>query len=421
MSMVDSDARATYLEKVHKKGVLPKMVPQDAEVYNLLKRDTEAVVVGKKPYRAPIWVRTGGFFRAANFDGSTSLGPGNAGKREEYTASPYEFTLAKELSLEVEYHTNDKQKAIENVVESEMEDASKGMATCLDILAMQSGNGILGAVTAGNATTSVTVDDARLFYPGMAVTSYTANQATQRATAGGATDVEIVEVDVHNNVLTLSVAFASQIVGDVMCLGGLSGATPVTVGGIPYWHNGATTGLVGGLDRATYKSIRTPNIAAGSQLTPSHGYQLITRMRRQRGKDSVKKGFWLGSMTTWAGVAESVTQVQEIDGPADGGTVPDTGFDVESEGRFCGRKFHQCSHYPDTRLEYFVPSSWGKLIVEDVGFLKIGKNILFPRYSTTDGYPMSSYVFYLRWEGAYMCFDTSTGGYISSLVKPAGY
>ncbi len=421
MAMLDADAVATYLEKVRKKNPLPKMIPQDSDLYALLKKATEAVVIGQKAYRAPIWVRGGGRFSAGNFNGANSLGPGNAGLRKEYTASPYLMKHAKEMSLAVDFHSNSKEKAVENLVESEMEDSSKGIAACLDILGFQAGNGILCTNASGHGTTTVVVDDARLIQPGMALTSYTANQATQRLTAGGASDVEVIEVDYDTNTLTLSAAFASAASTDVYCLGGLSGATPATVAGIPGWHNGAATGMVGGLDRATYSAIRTPYVPAGSQLTPSHGYQLLTKMRKKRGKDSVRKGVWVGSMVTWAGIAEAATAVQELEGPAEGSSVPDFGFDIETDGKFCGRPFKQMTHAPDTRLEYFVPSVWGKLIVEDVQLLKIGNQTLFPKYSTTDGYPTSVYAWYLIWEGAFMCFDTSAGGYISTLVKPTGY
>lgn len=421
MPMIDSEAVATYLEKVHKKGPLPKMVAQDADLYNLFKKSTEAIVVGQKAYRAPIWVRGGGRFRQANVNGANSLGAGNAGLRKEYTASPYSFTHAKELSLAVEFHTNDPQKAVENVVESEMEDASKGIAACLDILAFQSGNGMLATNVSGHGTTTIVVDDARNIQPGMAITSYATGLGTQRATAGGATDVEVIEVDPESNTIIVSAAFASAAVSDVYCLGGLVGATPVTVAGLRGWHNGASTGTVGGLDRATYSAIRTPYVTAGSQLNYSHGYQLLTKMRKKRGKDSIKKGFWIGSMVQWAGLAEAAQPIQELEGPAEGSTVPDFGFDIETDGKFCGRPYKQCSHASDSYLDYFVPSVWGKLVVEDVHLLKIGKNIIHPRYSTTDGYPTSAYVFYLYWEGALMCFDTSAGGYVSSITKPAGY
>lgn len=421
MPMIDSEAVATYLEKVRKKNPLPKMVPQDSDLYDLFKKRTDVVIVGQKAYRAPIWVRTGGRASMANFNGAISLGPGNAGLRKEYTASPYPLKFAKEMSLAVEYHSNDPQKAVEDLVASEMEDSSKGIAAFLDILAFQAGNGILAAVVSGHTTTTVVLDDVRNFQPGMAVTGYTSNQATQRVTGAGATDVEVVSVDYDTNTVVFPVAFAAQIAGDVYCLGGLSGATPATVAGLPGWHNGAATGLVGGLDRATYPEIRTPFITAGSQLTYSHGYQLLHKMRRKRGKNSIRKGLFIGSMAQWAGLAEAATAMQELEGPASHAKVPDFGFDTETDGNFCGRPFKQATHAPDTRVDYFVPDCWARLVVEDVKLLKMGNSTIFPRYSTTDGYPMSAYVWYLIWEGAFMCVDTSGGGYISSLVKPTGY
>lgn len=421
MPMLDADAVATYLEKVRKKNPLPKMVPQDADVYKLFKTRADVVTTGSKSYRAPIWVRTGGAFSTADLNGANALGLGNAGKRVEYTASPYGIKLAKELSLSVEYHTNSPEKAVENVVESEMEDSSKAMAAGLDIICFTAGNGIVATNSSGQGTTTITLVDARLIQPGMRLTSYTANQDTQRVTGAGATDVDVTSVDYDTNIITTSAAFAGTAASDVYCLGGLVGVTPTTVGGFPMWHNGAATGLVGGLNRATYPEIRTPYLAASAQLTPSHGYQLLTKMRRKRGKDSVRKGLWIGSLATWAGIAESATLTQTLEGPANGETVPDFGFDIETDGKFCGRPFKQATHAPDDRLEYFVPEAWARLVVEDVKLLKMGNSTIFPRYSTTDGSPTSAYLWYLYWEGAFMCVDTSAGGYISSLVKPTGY
>ncbi|MBI4872717.1 MAG: hypothetical protein HY814_14255 [Candidatus Riflebacteria bacterium] len=422
MPMLDSDALATYLEKVRKKAPLPKMVNQDSDLYALMKTRTDVVVVGQKAYRAPIVVRTGGAFSTANFNGANALGLGNAGLRKEYTASPYSMKQGKELSLAVEYHTNDPQKAVENVVESEMEDSSKAFAAGLDITAFTSGNGVLCAVVSGQGTTTMVVDDARKLLPGMRLTSYNATQSTQRTTADSTSNVDVVDVDHDSNTVTTTAAFTgTPAATDVLCLGGLSGATPATIVGLPGWHNGAPTGLVGGLDRATYFAIRTPFVTAGGQLTHSHGYQLLTKMRKKRGKSNVKKGLWVGSPTTWAGVAESATSMQTLEGPADGDGVPDWGFDIETDGKFCGRPFKQCTHAPDDRLDYFVPEAWARLVVEDVKLLKMGGNTIFPRYSTTDGSPTSAFLWYLIWEGAFMCVDTSAGGYISTLVKPAGY
>src|SRR5260370_499774 len=113
-------------------------------------------------------------------------------------------------------------------------------------------------------------------------TRLTANRGTCNVTAADPINAQTITVDV---VPTGTVAT------DVIVHDGLSGAQPVSLFGIKYHQNAATTGTWLNLNRATYPvQLQTPRVNAGNPaLPPSHVPLANNKVRKSLGINHVAK------------------------------------------------------------------------------------------------------------------------------------
>lgn len=403
------------LEKVRK--ALPVLYGREDKTITLIEKRTDMEVVSARAMRIPIQIRPGGAASQTSFDGA-ALGRGSGTEFDKFTVTPLDFKFASEMTLAAEYETDSNEKAIANAVKRETVNASKQFRAFTNKLLMTAGNGVLSTITSGAGTTSLTLGGnfgAQLLMPGQPITSYNAAQSTQRTASP-----VVTRVNLNTNVVTTDVAFTnSPATNDVVCVGGLAGATPVSLFGIPYFLN--TTGFVLGLDRSLNPELITPTIAANSQLTPSLPRQAIVKAKRMRGLDSLKKGIWLSNPIQMAAWEEASMNVMTINGPGGGKSIPDLLFDGEGKKTIAGRPVSEDVDADPTRLDFLNLEDWGRAITRDVDLIKIGSQTVFPIYSTSDGAPTAAFVWYQGFRGQIFCQDPGSGLSITNLLKPAGY
>src|SRR5260370_16163073 len=91
--------------------------------------------------------------------------------------------------------------------------------------------------------------------------------------------------------ITVDVLPGGRVATDVIVPDGLSGAQPVSLFGIKYHQNNATTGTWLNLNRATYPvQLATPRVNAGNAaLTPSNVRLAINKVRKALGINHVSK------------------------------------------------------------------------------------------------------------------------------------
>lgn len=413
---VEADVVAGELEKVRQLGAFSVLYERDDVFLTKIEKRTDIEIVSNRAARIPVQISPGGTAAQGSADGS-ALGRGSATKYAVMQVSTLFFKLAVEITLLSQWATDSDAKARFNTVKREVINGTKAFRTFLDRIAHTAGNGILATTSANATTTTITVDNAQLLTPQMQVSMYTSNQATQRSGGTGGATKYVVSVDYINNTVTLDNAFSDATNGDVICVGGLSGATPTSLFGTQYFLN--TSGSVLGLSRSTYPQLVTPTVTASSVLTPAHPRQALTRIRQALGVNvPTKGGFWLAHPNQAAAWEELSVITQSTD---PGGKVPDPLYDIEQGLTMASRPVVEDVNQLKTRIDYILPQVWGRAVTKDVDMVKIGDATVFPTYSTSDGSPNSSFVWYLGTQFQMFCENPRAGASILSLTNPVGY
>jgi len=157
---------------------------------------------------------------------------------------------------------------VENAAKREVANGMKQFRAFLDKLMQTGGNGVLGSVSSFASTTwtMATPPGAALVYVGQTIQVYDSTLTTNRGTA----NVVAADPISATQTITVDVNPAGLTNGDVIVHDGLSGAQPVSLFGIKYHQNNATTGTWLNLNRATYPvQLATPRVNAGNAaLTP---------------------------------------------------------------------------------------------------------------------------------------------------------
>ena len=198
------------------------------------------------------------------------------------------FRFAVEITKLVEYASNAREKAMENAAKREVANGMKQFRSFLDKLMQTAGNGVLGTISSIASTTfSMAVPPgAALVYVGQTVQIYDSTLTTNRGTCN------VVSADpITAQTITIDVLPTGTVAGDVIVHDGLTGAQPVSLFGVKYHQNNATTGTWLNMNRATYPvQLATPRVNAGNAaLTPANVRLAINKVRKSLGINQVGK------------------------------------------------------------------------------------------------------------------------------------
>ena len=154
----------------------------------------------------------------------------------------------------MEYATTGRERAIENAAKREVANGMKQFRAFLDKLMQTAGNGVLGTISSIASTTfTMTVPNgAALVYPGQTIQIYDTTLTTNRNVAAGVTTTVLTADPVTTQQITVDNVPTGTVATDVIVHDGLTGAQPVSLFGIKYHQNNATTGTWLNLNRATY-------------------------------------------------------------------------------------------------------------------------------------------------------------------------
>src|SRR5574339_708012 len=289
----ETQVASTELETVRKD--LPTLFERTDTFYSTIdKRDVEKV--SNIAMRVPMEIRPGG--KPGHFnpeDGSLGLGAGPTFDKATVTVQHLKYGV--QWTKKAEWATDDARKAIVNTARYLVAKAMAEFRRFLDTLCIGSaGNGVLGTVSAISTTTgtdTVTLASdgfgAKLLRYAQDIAIFSSDLTTNRT---GGTDKEITYLDVP----TKTIKFATQsglTVGDKIVVGGLgnvTGTAAVSINGIPYHHNNATTGTWQGLDRATVPEIKSNGVDANSgTLALSFVRRAINQVGDRVGFENMKK------------------------------------------------------------------------------------------------------------------------------------
>jgi len=420
-AQANANVVALQLEKVRDK--VPLLYERDDILLTMIQQRGDVEKVSSRNMRLPLQLVPGGKAGSYNADGG-DLGRGSGTSYDVAQISPMFFRFAIEITKLVEYATTGRERAIENATKREVANGMKQFRAFLDKLMQTAGNGVLGTINSIASTTfTMTVPNgAALVYPGQTIQIYDTTLTTNRNVAAGVTTTVLSADPITTQQITVDNVPTGTVATDVIVHDGLTGAQPVSLFGIKYHQNNATTGTWLNLNRATYPvQLQTPRVNAGNAaLTPSNVRLAINKVRKSLGINHVSKLIAYMAVEqehAWENLGITVSQIIKEGGGSNGNDL-----DLLFSGRktMSGIPIKSSVNADQTRVDFLDLAHWGRAVLKDIDFYEVNGNTVFPIYGASGGLA-ASYIFYF--DTAFQVWDDSprTGAFIDTLARPSGY
>jgi len=417
----NADTLALQLERVEKK--LPTLFEVNDTFYSMVEKNTDVKVVSSLDMRIPLEMAPGGYFGQYNPDGG-NLGRGAASIYENALVPTVHFRYALEWTKKAEWATQGDAKAVTNIFQRNLAKAMPRFRGHMDSMCLTGGNGVLGTVTAesqsGGVDTVVLDADfgVKLLMRGQKINVYDSTLATQRTTPGS--EPEITYRDVGTR--TIKFASVSGIsVGDKIVIEGVSGASPVSLLGVPYHVSNSTSGAWLGFTRSSTPEVRAVGIdAGGSGLTVPFPRLLLTQMRDRMDNSGSKKP----NVKAWMHPAQVAAYeslgmlVSDINRPATGGGGLDLYFGEDM--KMAGVPVMANYKWDKRRIDFLNMDSWGRAEFHKPGFYTSNGDKFF-EVRGSDGGVVTSTLLYLVSSWNLFTSNPQENAYIYNLAIPAGY
>jgi hypothetical protein len=421
--MQNAQTIALQLEKVRDK--VPLLYERDDVLLTMIQARGDVERVSSRNMRIPLQVNPGGKAGSYSPDGG-DLGRGSGTSYDVAQITPVFFRFAVEISKLVEYATNNKEKAIENAVKREVSNGMKQFRAFLDKVIQTAGNGVLGTIgsLSGATFTMNTPPGAALVYVGQTIQIYDPTLTTNRNVAANVVTT-VLQADPISSTQTIVVdnVPAGTSANDVIVHDGLSGAQPVSLYGVPYHQNNATTGTWLNLNRATYpQQLATPRVNAGnSALVPGYVRLAINKVRKALGISQLGKLIAYTSVEqehAWENLGITISQVIKEGGS--GGRASDLDLLFTGRKTMSGVPIKSSINANQTRVDFLDLSHWGRAVMKDIDFFEVGGQTVFPIYGASGGVS-AAFIFYF--DTGFQLWDDSprSGSYIDTLARPSGY
>jgi hypothetical protein len=420
-AQANANVVALQLEKVRDK--VPLLYERDDILLTMIQQRGDVEKVSSRNMRLPLQLVPGGKAGSYNADGG-DLGRGSGTSYDVAQVSPIFFRFAIEITKLVEYATTGRERAIENATKREVANGMKQFRAFLDKLMQTAGNGVLGTISSVSGTTfTMTVPNgAALVYPGQTIQIYDTTLTTNRNVAASVTTTVLTADPITTQQITVDNVPTGTVATDVIVHDGLTGAQPVSLYGIKYHQNNATTGTWLNLNRATYPvQLQTPRVNAGNAaLTPSNVRLAINKVRKSLGINHISKLIAYMAVEqehAWENLGITVSQIIKEGGASDGNDL-----DLLFSGRktMSGIPIKSSVNADQTRVDFLDLAHWGRAVLKDIDFYEVNGNTVFPIYGASGGIS-ASYIFYF--DTAFQVWDDSprTGAFIDTLARPSGY
>ncbi len=393
-AQANANVIALQLEKVRDK--VPLLYERDDILLTMIQQRGDVEKVSSRNMRLPLQVNPGGKAGSYNADGG-DMGRGSGTAYDVAQVSPIFFRFAIEITKLVEYATTGRERAIENAAKREVAQGMKQFRAFLDKLMQTAGNGVLGTISgvAGATFTMTVPNGAALVYPGQVIQIYDTTLTTNRNVAASVTTTVLSADPITTQTITVDNVPSGTIATDVIVHDGLSGAQPVSLYGIKYHQNNATTGTWLNLNRATYPvQLATPRVNAGNAaLTPSNVRLAINKVRKSLGINHLGKLIAYMAVEqehAWENLGITVSQIIK-----EGGDKSGNDLDLLFSGRktMSGIPIKASVNADQTRVDFLDLSHWGRAVLKDIDFYEVNGNTVFPIYGASGGIA-ASYIFY---------------------------
>jgi hypothetical protein len=420
-AQANANVIALQLEKVRDK--VPLLYERDDILLTMIQQRGDIERISSRNMRLPLQVNPGGKAGSYNADGG-DLGRGAGTAYDVAQVSPIFFRFAIEITKLVEYSTNGKERAIENAAKREVVNGMRQFRAFLDKLMQTAGNGVLGTISSvtGSTFTMTVPSGAALVYPGQTIQIYDSTLTTNRNVAAGVTTTVQTADPITTQQITVDNVPSGTVATDVIVHDGLSGAQPVSLYGIKYHQNNATTGTWLNLNRATYPvQLATPRVNAGNAaLTPANVRLAINKVRKALGINHLAKLIAYMAVEqehAWENLGITVSQVIKEGG---GGSGNDLDLLFTGRKTMSGIPIKSSVNADQTRVDFLDLSHWGRAVLKDIDFYEVNGNTVFPIYGASGGIA-AAFIFYF--DTAFQIWDDSprSGAYIDTLARPSGY
>jgi hypothetical protein len=409
---------STEMEKVL--PVVDALYDKDDTFYSSIAKDKDVQRISGRDMRIPLKLRPGGYFGHFNPDGG-DLGRGSGPAYDKAVINTVHLRYACEWTKKAEWGTDDARKAVVDAFKDIMAGAMPEFRRNSDALCMTAGNGVLGTISA--VTTAAGVDTvtlgtdgfgAMLLRFGLKVNVYDSTLATQRTAA---LEPEITFYDLANKQIKLTPATPNITAGDVIVVSGLSGANPVSLFGVPYHNNNASTGTWLGLDRSTTPEIRASRVNAGGSLALPFARLAMNKLGDRFGKSKrikLKAMMNPAQAAAYEELGQLVSNIQK--------TSSDQGLNMYfgDNMQLAGAPVETNIHWDKKRIDFIAPEMWGRAEMHSPGFYEVAGRKIFEIRGASGGVATSQ-VFYIVASWNLFMKNPAAAAYIDNLTIPAGY
>lgn len=414
---------ALQLEKVRDK--LPLLFERDDILLTMIQQRGDIEKVSSRNMRLPLEIRPGGKAGLVNMDGG-DLGLGSMTSYEVAQVTPIFFRNAVQINKLVEYATNAPEKAIENAAKREVKNAMKQFRVFLDMVLQGAGNGVIGTVSSVSGTT-VTASipfGVALLYFNQPIQFYDSTLTFNRNVIAGVGDSNVSNTpNTNTNTFTVDQIPNTVVAGDVIVHSGLLGASPVSLFGLRYHQNNATTGSWLNLNRASYATeLQTPAVNAGnSALVLSQIRTAFNLIRKALGANLTQAKLvahtYVGQQQAYEALGIIVSSIIK-EGAGGRASSFDGLFDIDQLS-MGGVKLKAAIHADQTKVDFLDLSHWGRAVMQDIDYYEVDGKIMFPVYGPSGGIA-ASYLFYFITGFQVWNDSPRSGSFIQNLAVPAG-
>jgi hypothetical protein len=418
-AMTETQIAGAEAERINKK--LPALFDLDDMFYAQLEKSAAAQPVSNRAMRIPLKLRPGGRFGHFNPDNS-DMGLGDGPTYDKATITVAHLKYALQWSKLVEWTADNNQKAVVNAYQDLIANAMPEFRRAVNGLCMTGGNGVLGTIT--SVSTSAGVDQytcttdgfgVKLLRFGQFVNVYDTTLATNRTAAG---EVQINFHDLANKIIKVP-AVTGSTGTDKLVVSGVSGASPVSLLGVPYHNTNASSGTWLGFDRSLTPEIRANRVAAGGALALPHARLAINKLGDRIGKKaqsikSVKAFMHPCQKQAYEGLGQLVTIIQK--------TARDENLDLYfGDGmQMAGAPVEDMFHWDKTRIDFLPMELWGRAEMHAAAFYEVGGRKIFEVRGPSGGV-QTSQLQYITVSFNIFNQNPAALSFIDTLTVPAGY
>ena len=419
MALNEAQVVATELEHVDE--VLPMLFEREDKFFSKIEK-RPVIKVSNRAMRVPLELRPGGDFAVFDPDGG-DLGVGDGPTYDVATLQPAHLRQAIQWTKKAEWATDDKRKAIIDLVRQLTSKSMQEFRRNLDSMSMTDGTGTMGTITSFSTTTIandtylLNTDgfNARLIRFGMRINVYDPTLTTQRTNPGNLP--KVIFYDLANKTIRVDQTVPGLTNLDVIVVAGVAGSNPSVIFGVKYHHSAASVGTWLGFNRATTPEIRANRVAAGGAFVLPFARLARNKVGDRVGADTVKKvKAWMHpcQKQQYEAVGQLVSFIHKQ--PKDEALDMYFGDNMQMAGAPVEEHFS----WDKTRIDFVYEETWGRAEMHPCKFYDVDGRKIFELRGASGGVATSQ-VFYITISFQEFVRNPAACVFIDTLSIPTGY